>query len=193
MLARLARRWHAAQAMPDHRLFVALPLPEEVREALLDPMEGLVGVRWQDADNLHVTLRFIGEVDRRQADDIVLALEQVAVRRFDVALRGVGHFARKGRATALWAAVVPCPALDELQARVEQACRRAGLAAETRKFVPHVTLARLNAGSGALGGWLARHGTLAAGPWPVTGFALYESHLRAGGAFYEERLRFPGT
>lgn len=177
------------------RLFVALPLPEPIREALLDPMEALPGARWVDADTLHITLRFIGEVDRHQAGDVIAALADVPFRPVALALAGVGHFEHRGRAKSVWARVVPSPApspaLEDLQHSVELACRRAGMPPETRRFVPHVTLARLGGGSGDPGPWLTRHGTLALGPWVADGFALYESHLAAAGARYEQVARFP--
>lgn len=173
------------------RLFVALPVPENVADILLDTMEALPGARWQDADNLHITLRFIGEVDVRQADDIALALSSVRFEPIDLALAGVGHFERKGRATSIWARVEPSDALAALQTRVEMACRRAGLADETRKFIPHVTIARLNMSSGDAAPWLARHEGLEAGPWLAGGFALYDSHLGEHGAQYQALLAFP--
>lgn len=177
--------------MTLRRLFVALPLPETVTDGLLDTMEGLAGARWQDADNLHITLRFIGEVDRHQADDIISALTGVPFRPLPVALSGVGHFDGPKRPRAIWAKVTPSPALADLQHSVEMACRRAGLAAETRKFVPHITLARLNSGSDPIGGWLTRHSCLQLPPWTATGFALFESDLSAQGAIYSEIARFP--
>lgn len=172
------------------RLFAALPLPESITDPLLDTMEALEGARWQLADNLHITLRFIGEVDARQADDVVLALSQVRFANFSLEIAGVGHFERKGRANAIWARVVPGEALTRLQQSCELACRRAGLAAETRKFLPHVTIARLNRSSGDIAPWLARHETLALGPWRAGEFALYESHLSDHGANYTIIERF---
>ena len=176
--------------MSSRRLFVALPLPEQVKERLLDTMEGLPGARWQDADNLHITLRFIGEVDRHTHRDIASALGDVTVRPFPIEIAGVGHFGEK-RARAIWARVVPSYELTDLQHRVENACRRAGLPAETRKFIPHVTVARLNASSGPIGDWLAANGALSCRPWPVEGFALFESDLTPNGAIYTEISRFP--
>ncbi|WP_340589227.1 RNA 2',3'-cyclic phosphodiesterase [Erythrobacter alti] len=176
--------------MASRRLFVALRPTEDVCEALLDTMEGVAGARWQDADNLHITLRFIGEVDRHTFSDVVTALESVRLRAFSLALSGVGHFEGKHRAKAIWAAVAPSPELDDLQLGVEMACRRAVLAAETRKFIPHVTLARLNAGSGTIGQWLSEHGDLALGPWDVNSFTLYESDLTPNGAIYRELVVF---
>lgn len=174
------------------RLFIALPVPDRVGQALLDTQEGISGARWQDAENFHITLRFVGEVDRHTTADLETALESVDFAPFPLAIAGVGHFAGKHRANAIWARIEPSPALDELQMRVEMACRRAGLAPQTRRFVPHVTLARLNAGSGPIDAWLQAHGTLALGPWTVDHFALFESNLTPNGPIYCELARFPG-
>ena len=89
--------------MSHRRLFVALRLPESVCDALLDTMEGVAGARWQDADNLHITLRFVGEIDRHQADDVISALECVPMRPFPLAIDGVGHFDGAKRAKAILA------------------------------------------------------------------------------------------
>lgn len=171
------------------RLFVALPLPEPVSDMLLDTMEGVDGARWLDADNLHLTLRFIGLVDGHLADDLYLALDAVRAEPFALELRGVGHFDTKqhGRSygQGLWAATAPCPPLAALQNTVEMACRRAGMAAETRRFLPHVTLARMNRSTGDYTGWLTRHSRLRTTPWEVRKMALYQSHLTPAGAQYE--------
>ena len=168
-----------------HRLFIALRPPREVRDALLDAMDGVDGARWQSDDQLHLTLRFAGELEGPQAEDLADALGRVAAPPFDLALRGVGHFERKGMPHALWAGAAPSEALEVLQRRIERACRSAGLPPETRKFTPHVTLARLNRSSGPIGGWLARHALLAPGPWRVRSFALYLSRLTPAGSEYE--------
>lgn len=173
------------------RLFVALPVPEHISDALLDTMECVENARWQDADNLHLTLRFIGDVDARLAEDVHSALSQVRSRAFAVEIRGVGHFERKGAGKAIWAAIAPCPALVDLQNSVEMACRKAGLAVETRSFLPHITLARLNRASGPIDGWLSAHASLAPGPFMADHFALYESHLGEGGAEYEALETYP--
>lgn len=179
--------------MPNHRLFIALAPPPAVADALLDMQEGVSGARWVDSDNFHLTLRFVGEVDRHVAADLEAALASLAFAPFALELSGVGHFDGNGRARAIWAGVAPSPELDELQHRVELACRRAGLAPETRKFAPHVTLARLNSGSGFIGDWLARNGACSPGTWPVDSFALFESDLTPNGPVYSELRRFPAT
>ncbi|ANY19843.1 2'-5'-RNA ligase [Tsuneonella dongtanensis] len=168
-----------------HRLFIALHPPPPVRAALLAAQGGVERARWQSDDQLHLTLRFVGEVDRHRGEDLADALSSVVAQPFDLSVHGVGHFEKKGRPTALWAALAPSPGLDILERRVERACRAAGLAAETRKFVPHVTLARLGGGAIGAGDWLARHGDLSAPDWPVGSFVLYESRLGSGGSTYE--------
>ena len=174
-----------------HRLFVALRPPPDVRAALLAAEGEVERARWQDEDQLHLTLRFVGDVDRHQADDLADALGSVSAPAFDLTVRGVGHFERKGRPTALWAALAPCAGLDLLAGRTERACRAAGLAPETRKFVPHVTLARLSGGATGAGGWLSRHGDLAAPIWPVDAFRLYESRMGSGGSVYTNLAEWP--
>lgn len=179
------------QNMSSRRLFVALPLPEEIADGLLDIQEGIPAARWQDADNLHITLRFVGEVDRHMAADLETALESITFAPFPLQISGVGHFEANRRAKAVWARIAPSAALDELQMRVEIACRRAGLSAETRRFVPHITIARLNAGTGPIGDWLHANGALRLGPWQVDRFSLFESDLTPNGAIYTEITKFP--
>ena len=170
--------------MGTARLFVAVRPPPALREALLGAMGGIDGARWQDDDQLHLTLAFVGEASRAQADELTEALTEVESAAFAAEIAGVGHFERKGAPVAVWARVPLSDPLAQLQRRVERACRRAGLAPETRGYRPHVTLARLPRSGGAIGGWLAQHGTLRAGPWEVDGFTLFESHLRDEGALY---------
>lgn len=168
-----------------HRLFVGLRPPEFVRDALVDAMEALEGARWVDEENLHLTLRFVGEVERPVANDLADALARIEWPAFELRIEGVGHFTRKGQTTALWARIPGSETLEGLRQKVEGACEAVGLGRETRRFTPHVTLARLNRSTGPIGGWLAAFGDLSAGSWSVRDFVLYESHLGHTGAFYE--------
>jgi 2'-5' RNA ligase len=172
------------------RLFVALRPPEAIRDVLIDTMDAVEGARWQGDDQLHLTLRFVGEVPTPQAEDLAAELGRVPGPAFTLRLAGVGHFARKGRAHTLWAGLAPSPELDLLQGKVERACQRVGLEPEGRKFAAHITLARLGGGAGPLGEWLARNGTLSAPAWPVDEFQLVESTLGAGGSHYEPVVRY---
>ncbi|HEX9955201.1 MAG TPA: RNA 2',3'-cyclic phosphodiesterase [Allosphingosinicella sp.] len=165
-----------------HRLFVAIRPPEPVRAQLLDLMEGMAEARWQDEEQLHLTLRFIGEVDARTAEDIDTALGAVRHPPFDLALAGLGAFERRGQPTALWAGVAPHEPLKALHKKVDHALQQAGLAPERRAYLPHITLARFGRGAGSLQPLLVR--TVASPPFPVTEFRLYESRLTPTGAIY---------
>jgi len=173
-----------------HRLFVAIRPPLALRERLLDTMEGIEGARWQDEEHLHLTLRFVGEVERPAANELAEALGPIDAPAFALEVAGIGHFERKGRPHALWARVPLAPGLEVLRQKVERACAAIGLPRETRRFVPHITLARLGSGTGPIGGWLAAHGALRIGPWDAGHFSLYESHLGHTGATYEEVTRY---
>jgi 2'-5' RNA ligase len=170
-----------------HRLFVALPLPEEVSDLLLDTMDEPEALRWVHADSLHLTLRFIGEVDGGTADDVAVALNGVRSPAFDLEVTGVGCFAHR-RHGALWAGVSPREPLAALAAKVDRAVQSVGLPGETRAYHPHITLARWSGPRPGIEGWLKRHGELGSAPWRVERFVLFESRLGKAGPSYEERL-----
>ncbi|MDE1148925.1 MAG: RNA 2',3'-cyclic phosphodiesterase [Azospirillaceae bacterium] len=176
------------------RLFVGLEMPEGVRDALARLSGGLPGARWVAPENHHLTLRFIGEVDEGVAQDVDEALDLVVAPAFTLALDGLGQFGAGDKARAVWAGVRPEPALDHLRAKVESAVVRAGLAAEPRKFTPHVTLAWLSGRetpASRLGRFLEDYGLFQAGPFPVDRFVLYESVLGRQGSTYHALRHYP--
>lgn len=174
------------------RLFVALRPPSAIREQLQDLQEGLPDARWQDDDQLHLTVRFIGEVDARIADDILLALADVRAGLPPLALHGVGQFAKAGRPHSLWAGVVPAAPLAALHKKVDHALVRVGLAPDPRAYLPHITLARFSRSTRPdLSPFLATHAGLISAPFTVAHFGLYESTLTPAGAAYELVERFP--
>jgi len=167
-----------------HRLFVAIRPPEAVRARLLAAMGGVGGARWQSEDQLHLTLRFIGEVDRHRAEDVHAALGGVHHPAFEIALAGVGSFDRRGEPTTLWAGVAPQEPLKTLHNKVDQAIARVGIEPDRRTFAPHITLARLPRGARPVGSFLQDSGRLASPPFGVEDFCLYESRLTPEGAVY---------
>ncbi len=174
------------------RLFVGVPLPAEVRESLGDLCSGVPGARWVDTDNMHVSLRFIGEVDSIQAEDIDAALTDVRQPAFRLALCGVGCFDSGRKVRTVWAGVAKSDGLAHLREKVESAIVRAGFEPERRKFKPHVTLARFkNTPSRRVGPYLETHNTFATGPFPVTRFHLLRSYLGHGGAQYQTIADYP--
>lgn len=158
------------------RLFVALPLPETLRMRLAMLQAGVEGARWVPAENLHVTLRFIGDVQEDLCDDIVAALDAVAAPSLRVDPSGVGHFETGGRPHAIWAGVDRSPDLVALHEKIDRALVRTGLPPEGRKYAPHITLARVRRAKGNhLLDWLGTNGGFSAPPFEARSFTLFES------------------
>ena len=174
-----------------HRLFVAIRPPEAIRDRLIDAMDDSPELRWVGDENLHLTLRFIGEVERPLADDIAAALSQIRSGRFELRVTGVGLFEQRNGG-ALWAAVQPREPVAALAAKVERACVGAGLEPERRAFHPHITLARWNRREApAAQAFLERNRVLATEPFAADRFILYESRLSRHGPHYEEVADYP--
>lgn len=174
-----------------HRLFVAIRPPEEVRDLLIDAMDDSPALRWVGDDQLHLTLRFIGEVEQPLASDIAAALARVRFPPFQLAVKGVGRFEQKSGG-ALWAGVEPRGPVAGLAAKVERACVAAGLAPERRAFHPHITLARWNRRNAeAVAAFERRHADLASAPFAVSELALFESHLSRHGPHYDIVAAYP--
>jgi RNA 2',3'-cyclic 3'-phosphodiesterase len=155
-----------------------------MRAALLATMEGVAGARWQDGAQLHLTLCFVGEASDEQAEAIADMLHRVQGPPLELALAGVGTFARKGAPHALWAGVVAIEGVTALAAKVRRALRLAGVEPERGAFVPHITVARLNRSSGPINGWVAAHALLTSEVAQFDRFGLYESVLRPEGSEY---------
>src|SRR3954469_15338911 len=167
-----------------YRLFVAIRPPPAIREILLGAMGGISGARWQSEDQLHLTLRFIGEVDRHLAGDVHAALGGGHQPPFEIALNGIGAFDRRGWPDAVWAGVSPHEPLKRLHNKVDAALGRVGVAPDKRAFLPHITLARLKRGAGPVGTFLEEVGGLTSPPFTIDHFALFESKLTPDGAVY---------
>lgn len=174
-----------------HRLFVAIRPPSAIRKMLLGAMGGISGARWQSEDQLHLTLRYIGEVDRHRAGDVHAALGAVHHPSFALALNGIGAFERRGLADAVWAGVTPHEPLRALHKKVDAALARVGVAPDERAYLPHITLARLKRSSGPVGNLLASAGDLSSPGFAVDHFALFESDLTAEAAVYSIVERYP--
>ena len=168
-----------------HRLFVAIRPPPAMRQACLAAMEdGPPGWAWQDAEQLHLTLRYIGDVDRPVAEDVAAALGSIQAPTIDLALAGVGWFDHGPRG-ALFACVAPVDPLAALHSKLDRALIRAGLKPEGRAFLPHITLARRRSSAVDPAGWLERNAGLASAPETVASMILFESHLSRHGPHYE--------
>ncbi len=173
------------------RLFVGIELPEEIRDLISDLEAPLPGTRWIASDNLHLTLRFVGDIDNRQAREFSDFLSGIDIDAFEMRLDGLGTFGGREPRT-LWAGVSAGPQLDALARATERAARAAGLKPEGRAFKAHVTIARLNKPRiEALTRFLTRHGRFRSPSFVVSRFVLYSSKPLIGGGPYVVEEAFP--
>ncbi len=174
-----------------HRLFIACYPPEDIAADLAAIADPALDLRWMAEDQLHLTLRFIGEVDRPIAEDVAASLETLSSASFTLACKGLGTFDHKGGGS-LWADVAPREPVIALAARIERLCQSVGLRPETRRFRPHITLGRWNRHRpDGLADLLAREGNLKTGTFIVNHLRLVESFLGRHGAMHREVARFP--
>jgi 2'-5' RNA ligase len=165
------------------RLFAALSIPDDIAERLLALQKGVPGAKWLPRENLHLTLRFFGTVAEPVAEEIDSALEEVAAATppFELQLKSAGSFGKDDPHT-LWVGASESPPLMKLAADCERSARRVGLKPETRKFAPHVTLARLNdAELQRVQGFESRLGLFESRPFRVEALGLYSSWARKSG------------
>lgn len=166
------------------RLFTALEIPRDAAMSLSLLRGGLPGARWIDVENYHITLRFFGDVEHHVADMIVNELDRIRRPSFQLALSGVGAFGSK-KPHSIHANVAASPDLAALQAEIERRCQRLGLPSDARKFVPHVTLARLkNVKPAEVAAWLSARGNFAVAPFKIGRFVLMSSRDSVGGGPY---------
>jgi 2'-5' RNA ligase len=174
------------------RLFVAIRFPDAVDEALDDLAFGVKGASWMPSGQQHLTLRFIGDPEPLNLDDLDRALRDVRAQSFRLNLKGTGHFPLRGDPETLWVGVDDNPALASLRNRVEAALTRAGLPPEGRKFHPHVTLANVkSADARDVGRFQVMNGLFRLNDIAVTEFLLCSSVLREGGAEHAVEEVYP--
>lgn len=173
------------------RLFVAVELPDAVREALTALQNGLSGIRWTAPENLHLTLRFIGEVPMAQVEKIQAALEDVQAKSFSLRLSKLGFFDRRPQAI-LWAGIEASQELLALKEQVDATLEaRADLRLPQGRFSPHITLGRMkNADRKALREFTARQSLAAQVPFPINAFTLFSSVLAPEGAKHTVEARY---
>lgn len=173
------------------RLFIALEIPRSVALSLSLLRGGLPGARWIDVENYHITLRFIGDIDGRTADEVVARLDRIDRPEFNLRLNGIGSFGSK-KPHSIWAGVEPSPDLLALQGEMERLCQRIGLPPDPRKFTPHVTLARLKASRiDDVIHYLSGRGNFHSAPFLVSRFVLMSSKESVGGGPYLKEEIFP--
>jgi 2'-5' RNA ligase len=176
------------------RLFVALPIPDDVADQLSALQGGVPDANWVQSENFHITLAFIGDVDGGMTEDIDAALATIDGPILDIELAGVDHFVDGNQPRALYAGVVKEERLTRLQEKVSSVLRGEGVKLERRKFRPHVTLAHFNRRAEIghhMAQFVASHSLFRAGPFEVEHFGLYSSQLRPEGSLYSVEAEYP--
>lgn len=173
------------------RLFVALPVPAEVRENLRSLLDQLHAVdshqRFIPPENLHLTLKFIGEVPPDRLAAIAAQLEKVRLSVFvELQFRGIGFFPNARRPSVAWVGILSSPQLAQLAAAINDVLSAVGIPRDEKPFVPHLTIARfkLTRISTALSTALEKFVNQSFGSLSSGEFQLIESQLKSGGAEY---------
>ncbi len=176
-----------------YRLFVAIDLPEKVKESIKMICTGLPDARWVDLQQLHLTLRFIGEVDNGLFDAIKESLAGISETSFSMTLQGVGYFPPKRAPRVLWIGMETNNTLARLADKIEQVLvQKNGLEPERRKFSPHITIARFRETTPArVADYLVRNGSFRTETFPVDAFHLYSSTLTRSGAEHRREASYP--
>jgi len=175
-----------------YRLFVAIDLPEEIKNAV-EGIAGrdLAGARWVPREQLHLTLRFIGDADEKIFQSAKNALASVRGTPLFLTMKGVGHFPPVREPRVLWVGMEESGYLRDLQNKIEQSLINAGIAADERSFSPHITIARLRETPLAEVASLEEtHRQFSAGPFPVEEFYLYSSSLTREGAIHRREAAY---
>lgn len=174
------------------RLFVAADLPEETREKLAEISFGIPGADWVPSEQYHLTLRFLGERDESTFETIREGLGSLVSPSFYLTLRGIGHFPLRGEPETLWAGTAKNEELVRLRNKVESVMAAKGLERDTRKFHPHVTLARVREARGEwVAGYIVQHALFSLQEIPVQSFSLFSSRLTPEGAIHTREASYP--
>jgi 2'-5' RNA ligase len=175
------------------RLFAAVAVPAEIAHGLARRQTGLEGARWRTAEQLHVTLRFFGEIREDLARDLDAELAAIAgVGPFEIGLQGAGAFGEGRDIHAVWAGVSESSELKHLAKACETAARRASLKADTRHYRPHLTLAYLrHPEPDRVAAWIQANNLLKSPPIRVDRFGLYSSVLAKEGSQYRLEAEYP--
>ena len=166
------------------RLFTGLELPPDITLDLNFMQGGIEGARWIDRESFHITLRFIGDIDDHLGREVAMAMDEAHIRPFSVTLKGIDVFGGN-KPDSIIARVEDNPELNRLQAAQERICQSLGLEPERRKFIPHVTLARLrDPDPRALRAFIESHAIYRSRTFEVERFVLFSSKPSRGGGPY---------
>lgn len=168
------------------RLFIAIPLPDSVKTTLDELRKPIENVRWQPSHQFHITLKFLGETQDEQLQQLRAELQAVDQSAFNVTIQGLGTFPEKGNPRVIWAGVKKTERLEQLQESVENACVKAGFKKELRSFTPHITLGKVKGAiTQEISLFLGSYANWGREEFLVDQFAVYASYILSSGARHE--------
>ena len=174
------------------RLFIAIDLPERIKNDLMDTYLAMPGARWMDEEHLHLTLRFIGDVESHRALRVASALRTISIPPFSLTIKNVGFFPPRREPRILWAGIAESDELRRLQAKIERMVTTTGIDPEARKFHPHITVARLcGTPASKVAHYMALNSLFFSEPFMVSAVHLYASTLHRDGSHYVKEESFP--
>ncbi len=173
------------------RLFVAIDLPERIRDDLSSLYCAIPGARWMEDDQIHLTLRFIGEVEPAIENKIISALGTISIPPFTINLKNVGVFPPRKEPRVLWIGIQENNTLLRLQNQIERSLVNIHLEPDTRKFHAHITIARLNnAHKDRLAEFISTNNLFCTEPFEVSEYILYRSYLGKDRSHYVKEATF---
>ncbi len=173
------------------RLFIAIDLPELIRDEILFTYQSIPRAKWVKNDQIHLTLRFIGDVENGTAERICHSLCNVHFPAFELSLKSVGVFPPRRQPRVLWFGLAESEPLVRFQNKIERAVIATGVAPENRKFSPHITIARLkNSPPDALASYISRNSLFKTESFCVSEFYLYSSFINSEGATHIKEATF---
>lgn len=174
------------------RSFIAIDLPPEIKKQIAKISFGLPGARFVTDEQLHLTLHFLGELDGTQFNDLADQLTTIESDPIELELNGVGCFPKRGSAKILWVGVAPTQALNKLHKQMERLLKGCGIKTESRRFTPHITIARLKEVSDTkLAIYLQDHALFKTTSFTVDEFHLFTSQLAASGSIHTQEYSYP--
>lgn len=176
------------------RLFIAVPLPDAVTDQFSDLQQPIDGLRWQDRNQMHLTLKFLGETNPKRVPEIDQKLSKIQLPPFFMTIKGFGYFPKGKQPRVLWTGINKNESLQKLQQSIERTCTTMGFDAETRLFKPHITIARIDGTPRReVMSFINQHKKFRISDVPVDEFVLYESKLSSEGAIYIRKKSFKLT
>lgn len=173
------------------RLFIAVPIPKKVKQELLALRSPVEGMRWQDPEQMHLTLKFLGEKNKSFTKKLQKRLATIAHPSFTLSIDGIGSFPEGKSPKVVWAGISKNELLVQLQKKVEVCCQEMGIAPEKRAYKPHITLTRVKGSAKQeVESFINQNKEFNMADIPVNEFVLYESKLDAEGAQHHRLQTF---